>query len=106
MRRLTIASLQEQIETLSPYQEFFFVRDEEPIVIRSGEFEFRLYGVHRASGGVVTYGRTGVYFAEYSCQQWEKSRDPHLKECASQVRIQQAAQEHRVTQGRWKGNSR
>jgi hypothetical protein len=97
-RKRTRTELEHEIETLRAYQELCFalLRDKScanrvrtvygPRELKSGEHRFWLYGVDRASGGVVVSEDHSVLgLAVDVCIRWNASGDPYLRDCASQV---------------------
>ncbi len=56
-----------------------------PRKIESGEFVFWLYGVDRASGGVIVGDRGVLGYAVDVCVRWHASGDPYLRDCVNQV---------------------
>jgi len=97
-RKRTREELESEIRNLQGYAELVhcLFRDKAcakrvrqvygPREIKSGEHAFWLYGVDRASGGVVvTLDGHVCGYAIDVCVSWNASGDPYLRDCASQV---------------------
>ncbi len=95
MARKTIESLETKIKNLQPYEEAYYARKSQRHVIKSGEVKVTLFGVERASGGVVDTGGSVMFACDW-CQIATANGSPYHREIASRIRqLQKTAVEAR-----------
>lgn len=98
MARITKADLQDRVWHLAAYQEAWFCRHENPVVVESGPHTFYLVGLSRASGGVAWAENSAnhVVWIETLCTALSvRSDDAYTRDLASKIRRAQ----HEAIQG-------
>lgn len=90
MAKPTREYLERRVRSLEAYEAFFWLRNEKPIVLRSGEWTIKVVGLNRSHGGLVlTNNGHNVQFAVDFCIRVGQSADPYLRDLANQIHREQ-----------------